>query len=261
MRKFKLAIGVVVILVVVVGGFGLTWLENNTDFNLSEFSDRVSRTAEPTPIAAARSSPTATISKAVPTPKPITAPRAVAPAPTATVTRATPTPTVAEKINRVYETVNGDPALTWTQPPSLDGNVFTMSGVLDRVVPVDDLGVTVFWRSPDSQDGWCGDEGKPWSSIVKPPAPGRKYTSDTSTLWCYPRSDDDDEVSGKQEYKSRDTAVPITFPKKIADTWRVDGRSFTITAHLSGVDAASTYVVTLWAGPEELADHVVERSK
>ena len=166
-------------------------------------------------------------------------------------------------VSRVYETVEGNPSVTWTETPNLVDDTLTLVGTVDSVVRTNDLSVILYYKSPDSQENWCGVVGKPWLSIVEPPPPNTSYTSSNTSMWCeITYGTEDNRVSGKEQF--RDTQKPrtieVTFPFKTAEVWTINGKTFRIRTSQQGLDRPGTHAFTLWAGPELLAVHVVDRS-
>lgn len=165
-------------------------------------------------------------------------------------------------VSRVYETVDGNPSVVWTHPPTFSGGRLSLSGVLDPVVPTNQLAVILFHQEPDSGEVWCNVAGKPWLKIVGPPPPGAYYSRSSASMYCtVVYSTPDNRVSGKETFSDMpkpSTVETVSFSFRPTHDWNVDGRTFNIRATLPPQsDLLGVHTVTLWAGPEQLAVYVI----
>ena len=165
-------------------------------------------------------------------------------------------------VSRVYETVEGNPSVIWTEAPNFVDATLILAGTVDPVVSTWDLSVTLFYQPTDSREQWCGIVGKPWLSIVEPPPPFSSYKSSNTSMWCeVTYRQEDNRVSGNEKFRETRTprTVEVTFPFRTANVWAIKGKTFRIHSVQHRFDRPGIHAVTLWAGPELLAVHVVER--
>ena len=205
----------------------------------------------PTPTSAIQPRPT-TLATLLATPTSVIQPRptAVRDAPTSVPTATKRTPQTSSK---VYETVNGDPALTWVQEPIISGNTISMVAVVDAVVSTNHLSFTLFHRPVDSSEAWCGLKGEPWASIWKPAIGNQYYPHHRDALFCHYTYSRDDRVRGDTVPSNNPLGQRFNFRGYEASTWGIKGKRFTIGARIPGLDREGIHSVLIFAGDEELA--------
>ena len=164
--------------------------------------------------------------------------------------------------SRVYKTVEGNPSVVWTEAPNLADYMLTMAGTVDSVVSTNELAVILFYQLPDSSEQWCGTAGKPWLQLVKPAPDNSYYAESNTSMWCEVTWQENNRVSGKERFRTArgQSAVELSFRFTEAYAWNIRGKTFRIQTRQTRFTNAGVHAVQLWAGPELLAVHVIDRT-